>query len=526
MEREDRLEAARRVDWRFLLDDPHLDSVACLLPGDERLPDALAALGVEVSSGTAAELSGAERQWSVVVLDLRRSDAGNETLIATAVGLAKPGGWVLIDLPARARLLGHLARTERALRSTDLERTHRHWHMPSRKAATHIVSLDDPVAIRAALRRHGSSRRHRTRASAARRIASLAPPDLLGGDVTILARRAGGTKPASPWPGLGSVGSELAASSGLVRPSFILLTPRYPASAHVLLLIVADDGATRLVAKVARLREDGASLALEAEHLAALAASPIERGSIPELVTLDRVSGHAVLVESALRGRPLDRPLVRRNPGGWIMAARGWLEGMPTSDSGPDDDVGVIADEALDRIASAVTGNEPASDLVARAWQSMAPLRHQSLPRPFEHGDLSHPNILVLDGDRLGVIDWETATRHGVPLHDLCFFIGYVALSTGAPGEPPFEGLLRVLAHRDWGAVGALRGELDRLGVDRELMPALVLCCWTRSLARIMDRLGFVPEAEATSGSMRRDRYYAMWEGTVRGYEQLADVLS
>lgn len=48
----------------------------------------------------------------------------------------------------------------------------------------------------------------------------------------------------------------------------------------------------------------------------------------------------------------------------------------------------------------------------------------------FEHGDLSHPNLIEYSAGEVGVIDWELAERAGVPLHDLVFFLMYVALSS------------------------------------------------------------------------------------------------
>ena len=50
-----------------------------------------------------------------------------------------------------------------------------------------------------------------------------------------------------------------------------------------------------------------------------------------------------------------------------------------------------------------------------------------ALPLIFEHGDVSHPNLLMTADEQLTVLDWERYERSGLPGHDLVFFLQYVA---------------------------------------------------------------------------------------------------
>ena len=69
----------------------------------------------------------------------------------------------------------------------------------------------------------------------------------------------------------------------------------------------------------------------------------------------------------------------------------------------------------------------------------MQPLRAASVPRVFEHGDLSHPNLIWLPTGRVGVVDWELAEEEGFPLHDLSFFLAF--RDVRAPQVPNRRGM-------------------------------------------------------------------------------------
>ncbi|HEY6608744.1 MAG TPA: phosphotransferase, partial [Candidatus Limnocylindria bacterium] len=162
--------------------------------------------------------------------------------------------------------------------------------------------------------------------------------------------------------------------------------------------------------------------------------------------------------------------------------------------------------------------------LVGRTREALGPLERQAPPAVFEHGDLSHPNLVVRDEGGLGVLDWELARPDGLPLHDLCFFLGYVALATVGEEGDPFEGLVRVLGHPTWGAAAALHSEAARLGIDREAIPGLVIACWARAFAGLADRLAG-GAAGGVDGQLSRSRYHRLWEGAVDRQGQLVALL-
>ena len=65
--------------------------------------------------------------------------------------------------------------------------------------------------------------------------------------------------------------------------------------------------------------------------------------------------------------------------------------------------------------------------LVERTLEALAPLRDAGLPLVLEHGDTSHPNLLLRRFGDLAVVDWELADPDGLPGHDLAFFLVYAA---------------------------------------------------------------------------------------------------
>lgn len=61
-------------------------------------------------------------------------------------------------------------------------------------------------------------------------------------------------------------------------------------------------------------------------------------------------------------------------------------------------------------------------------------LQEVELERTSEHGDFWHQNILI-DGEKVHVLDWEYYKNEGNPLFDFCFFI----ISGALAGTRPFE---------------------------------------------------------------------------------------
>lgn len=92
-----------------------------------------------------------------------------------------------------------------------------------------------------------------------------------------------------------------------------------------------------------------------------------------------------------------------------------------------------------------------------------------ALPAAHVHGDLEAKNVL-LDGDAIGIIDWEGAQARGLPGTDLVF----LALSLSSPA--PFDGAAVAALLAGEPSAGRLRERLAAVGVDAAaLRPALLV---------------------------------------------------
>lgn len=136
-----------------------------------------------------------------------------------------------------------------------------------------------------------------------------------------------------------------------------------------------------------------------------------------------------------------------------------------------DRDTAARADESYERLLEkplrrfgAVLPED--SDLVERTLELVRPLREGHVPPVFEHGDLSHPNLIRLADGRVGVVDWELAEPRGLPAHDLCFFLAYAAFARGPAGTTDQQ--LRAFDEAFFGpdawARPLLEGYADRTG--------------------------------------------------------------
>jgi hypothetical protein len=145
-----------------------------------------------------------------------------------------------------------------------------------------------------------------------------------------------------------------------------------------------------------------------------------------------------------------------------------------------------------------------------------------------EHGDLSHPNLLVLDEGpppRIGVVDWELGEPHGLPLLDLLFFLGYVAFAERrlrTPSEHADAIEAAFCGPTAWAATAAALAA-EEAGIDRALLGPLLVATWTRALARLLGRLDGDPDqrpdedadAVAAGRRLRDHRYHAIWRRVV-----------
>ena len=314
----------------------------------------------------------------------------------------------------------------------------------------------------------------------------------------------------------------------------VVLTPRFRASRHVVFLIVeAASAAPLLVAKVARLPGDSGPTEAEAANLrAAHRACDGGVNTIPRVIACEDFGGHSILLETALTGTSLDSAALRARHPQCVDAVCDWLIGFQKLHQAARARAGdKMADQedpleaTLGVLARGLGTDEIRSDS-NRLREALAPLSG-ALPIAFEHGDLAHPNLLLLEEGRVGVLDWELADPHGLAGSDLFFFLTYAAFAlTGATTQSEQK-----VAFHDafFGDCPWVRSAVTRycvaLDIPRALLPSLFALSWARCVASFVRRL----EVDGTRGGSDREtarwirdgRYYALWRHTLDHLSEL-----
>lgn len=306
----------------------------------------------------------------------------------------------------------------------------------------------------------------------------------------------------------------------------VLLTPRFVTSRHVVALIFPVGGPeARLVVKVPRQPGDNDSVRHEAAVLRELAAGRAgPAAGVPEVVALNDVGDHTVLVETAVTGAPLDPRLVAADLAGAVSAGTDFVDGLPCTqeaDLNTDWYARTIGDP-LEALAELVSQEPRIRELVELTHQMLEPLRAVQLPAVVEHGDLSHPNLFLKPQGTLQVVDWERARIDGVPGHDLVFYLQYLSESsehafTRGNQVAAFE---KAFGSGGW-ALAPLARHLDLRGVEAGLVPLLIISTWARSVATLAYRLE--GQADATHGTQQlrqaveSDRDFWLWRHAVEG---------
>jgi hypothetical protein len=164
------LQISRRIDWRFLLPDVELGRVGLCGPHDEELARSLTHFGESLTIlGGPLDLP-TDRVEPVFDLLVYRSGTG--TCWEAVCGLLKPGGFLYGEIERSRTSLRRAARgdlpgtrwlasspgTRRSLERAGFERVQFHWHRPDFRSCREILPLEDPEALRYALRRNAGSR--------------------------------------------------------------------------------------------------------------------------------------------------------------------------------------------------------------------------------------------------------------------------------------------------------------------------------------------------------------------------------
>jgi aminoglycoside phosphotransferase len=306
------------------------------------------------------------------------------------------------------------------------------------------------------------------------------------------------------------------------RPSCVMITPRFGASRHIVVLVLAQgDGRPVLVAKLPRLAGDGAALAAEATGLTDVLRALGETSSVPRLVAFLADQPHPLLVETAVEGTPVSPAALARDREGNVEAAVAWLErlartsGRPAT---PEDDerrFRRLVEEPLLALGATAGAKLELGDLVPRTLEALAPLRGARLPLVLEHGDTSHPNLLRRPFGDLGVVDWELADHDGFPGHDLCFFLVYAA---SAPRRRGGQGTERRLKDAFFGADAWTwpwwRRYLASAEIDPMIGGRLWLAACARAVAVQAGRAGGAPGAAGV-------RQFPLWRHAIDNLDEL-----
>jgi aminoglycoside phosphotransferase len=266
-------------------------------------------------------------------------------------------------------------------------------------------------------------------------------------------------------------------------PGCVVLTPRFRASRHVITLVFGDRGPQPvLVAKAPRVADDADRLAHEAAMLeAAKRATAQSATAAPVRLAFDRSLRWPLLLETALPGRPISPAAVRREPRGTVGRVAGALGALAeaTARMAPPGWYRSLIEQPLTALAAG--GTAATAELVGTTLAVLEPLRRARVPLVLEHGDVSHPNLLLLPDGRIGLLDWERARDGGLPVSDLMFFLAYAARAQRQEREEAFGGA------RGW-AIDHLVEYADRLGLRRDQLPLLMLAA--SALAAAEDATG------------------------------------
>lgn len=314
----------------------------------------------------------------------------------------------------------------------------------------------------------------------------------------------------------------------------VLLTPRFQASSHVVFMILDKrTGTPVLVAKMPRLAHATASIEHEAANLRMVQAlQPAGFESVPQVVALETYCDRLLLVETALVGQLMDPAFVRSHREHCCCAVTDWL--LQLQPSGMADERSAhgqrlqLLEQPLRYMMRRFPLRSEEAWLLEQTARLLEPLRGTKLPLPVEHGDMSHPNLFLMQNGSAGVVDWELAAPVGLPACDLYFFLTYVAFAqTGAAKNGAYlDAFESAFFGADAWAHPFVQQYAQALKISDETLSALFVVTWLRyvvGLLRRLDDANGVAEKvdDKTANWLRQNRYFALWNHSVRQLDRL-----
>jgi aminoglycoside phosphotransferase len=308
---------------------------------------------------------------------------------------------------------------------------------------------------------------------------------------------------------LNGIAAEVLTHAGVGFESLsVLELNRSSGSNPSLVLLVFVDRRPEPAALIKLTREPGASARLEAEHrnLTLLAeSSAAAAGHVPRPLFLGECRGFSVLAESALPGVRLknlapERYFRSRRFPVHLTGIVDFLSALRTGTSLP----------AIERAAPSIESfrnhfdRSPAVDALLDG--TLEDLAGADLPAVHGHGDFCTANLLV-DDDRIGVIDWEYPLDAGRPGSDLFYCLSSfwcIPYRSGVEGRVANYREIFFGDHRHGKTIRAeIRRYFESLEIPVELTRPLAVSSWVdyanrkrRLIAAAGDRGGATAEIE------------------------------
>jgi aminoglycoside phosphotransferase len=279
----------------------------------------------------------------------------------------------------------------------------------------------------------------------------------------------------------------------------LLVTPRYNDSRHVVVLLLDPSANPRIVGKIVRRPHDRSTLATEFDVLERLAAQSADVRTAPRPLAFVQHRDHWMLVETAVTGVVLTHRRMKKSPQRVWRLVDDWLCGLPsvttTAESERWFDEQIANPMRLATSTLHATADE--RRLFAATKRALRELTAADLPMPLEHGDLSHPNLLLSEHDRLAVVDWETGRVSGLAGADAAVFLAFLSFSLdGAHGvEAEAQCYGRSFLRPNGAGRLRLRDHLERQAVDPKWLDLILLATWARYALQVFPRLA--PRGEA-----------------------------
>ena len=318
------------------------------------------------------------------------------------------------------------------------------------------------------------------------------------------------------------------------RISSVVVTPRFRASRHVVFLLLTEGSAHPvLVAKIPRLASCSGGLEREVMNLRSVHGT--RSGgfcSIPRVVAFEQYGDRPILVETALVGRPMDPALVRRRAAYCCTATSKWLLELqrPQHDDAGSDACWFdrLVEHPLGRFANVFPLSSEESRLLDDTRNLADSLRQLSLPLVSEHGDLSHPNVMLLERGGVGAVDWELGEPCGLPTHDLFFFLAYSAFALGRArtNRQLVQAFHRAFFRKAAWARPYAIAYAKHLQIEPQALTPLFVLCWARYTIDLLFRVGQTPcpsqpVAREQAAWLRANRYYTLWRHALFHRNQL-----